>query len=252
MKTNMLFVCEYCDKKLGSKRTVKMHINNLHQQDPENPLMYHSILVSPKDVNNLLGRLSRDQAADTPIIPKVPEGNVDSGNLERVTGNHPENVCGSDVNHKNVITVDTEENVLSVEPSENVSTTPSVQVKNSTLIPLEKVSVDPCKKKPKRVKKVKVKKEQTPCYDYRRLANIFNTPELVDITSSEESEPSSSHLAPTTGQDEDTSSSGRGRTKFKVPYKRPRGKCADWEHCINCSLDSDCGDCRHCLDKSLR
>ena len=44
-------------------------------------------------------------------------------------------------------------------------------------------------------------------------------------------------------------------TRF-VPYskssKRPRGKCSTWESCPNCSIESDCGECRNCLDKSLQ
>ena len=55
MKTNQLYVCQFCDKRLGSKRTVRGHISNIHKVDPDTaPLMYHVILVSPKVVNNLL------------------------------------------------------------------------------------------------------------------------------------------------------------------------------------------------------
>ena len=44
-----LYVCQFCDKKLGSKRTVR-----LHKVDPDNPIRYHIILVSPRLVTNLL------------------------------------------------------------------------------------------------------------------------------------------------------------------------------------------------------
>ena len=55
MKTNTLYVCQFCDKKLGSKRTVRLHISNIHKVvDPDNPIMYHMILVSPRIVTNLL------------------------------------------------------------------------------------------------------------------------------------------------------------------------------------------------------
>ena len=46
------------------------------------------------------------------------------------------------------------------------------------------------------------------------------------------------------------------RTTFTVPYKGkgkvPRGKCRNWENCPNCSLLVDCGQCRNCVDKSLK
>ena len=57
MKTNILFVCQICEKHLSSKRTVRLHISNLHKADPDNPLMYHSILASPKEVSKLLKKL---------------------------------------------------------------------------------------------------------------------------------------------------------------------------------------------------
>ena len=314
-----------------------MHISNLHKQDPENPLMYHSILVSPKEVNNLLGRFSQAQTKTETLKVMNLDINFNSGNLmrdslEKVTSVDPENESSSvnhenefsSVNHEKVIRVDTDENVLSVDPA-NVTSSTSVKVISSSG-PLEiEVGVDPPKNKPKkRTKKVKVKKEPIPCYDYRRLANYFNKPELVEKPNSKEStkisssdlveesakvvihpvnseqpdnlnlnyqeqvglsvnkprscvnsqdlvnslnqnldgsvdfsssEPSSSHLStsPSTEQDEYRDTSGPGRIKFKVPYnKRPRGKCADWENCLNCSLESDCGYCRNCLDKSLQ
>ena len=54
MKTNILFVCLYCDKTLGSKRTVRMHITNLHKANPDSPLMFQQILVSPTNVKKIL------------------------------------------------------------------------------------------------------------------------------------------------------------------------------------------------------
>ena len=54
MKTNILWRCQYCDKILGRKRTVLMHISNIHKADGENPVMYSPMTVSPKDVDSLL------------------------------------------------------------------------------------------------------------------------------------------------------------------------------------------------------
>ena len=41
--------------------------------------------------------------------------------------------------------------------------------------------------------------------------------------------------------------------KLKTTSKKaPRGKCSDWENCVQCSSSEDCGLCPNCLNKSLR
>ena len=35
-----------------------MHIKNIHKEDPENPVKYDQILVSPKEVNKLLDKIN--------------------------------------------------------------------------------------------------------------------------------------------------------------------------------------------------
>ena len=41
--------------------------------------------------------------------------------------------------------------------------------------------------------------------------------------------------------------------KHKTASKKaPRGKCSDWEDCIQCKTNEDCGSCPNCLNKSLR
>ena len=54
MKTNKLFVCQYCDKTLSCKRSVELHINRKHGADT--PVMYQEILADPRDVDTLLGK----------------------------------------------------------------------------------------------------------------------------------------------------------------------------------------------------
>ena len=61
MKTNTLFVCDICQKKLSTRKTVRMHIQNIHKVDPENPVRYHRVLVSPRVVKNFLNRGSSGQ-----------------------------------------------------------------------------------------------------------------------------------------------------------------------------------------------
>ena len=68
MKTNTLYVCQFCDKKLGSKRTVRVHISNIHKVDPDNPIMYHMILVSPRIVTNLLKNLGNKTQRTLKVI----------------------------------------------------------------------------------------------------------------------------------------------------------------------------------------
>ena len=57
MKTNKLFVCDYCGKTLSCEKSVRCHISLKHKADPENPLMFHNILVSPTKVDSLLGKI---------------------------------------------------------------------------------------------------------------------------------------------------------------------------------------------------
>ena len=90
MKTNRLFVCQYRDKNLSSKRTVKMHITSKHNADPDNPQMYHVKLVSPGDVNKLLNRVN---TATEKVTGTATEKVTDTA-TEKVTGPEAEKVTG--------------------------------------------------------------------------------------------------------------------------------------------------------------
>ena len=68
MKTNILFVCQFCEKNLSSKRTVRLHILNLHKADPESPLMYHTILASPKEESKHLNKLPANDIVGGEVI----------------------------------------------------------------------------------------------------------------------------------------------------------------------------------------
>ena len=54
MRTNKLFVCQYCDKTLSCKRSVQCHINIQHGADT--PVMYREIFADLRDVDTLLGK----------------------------------------------------------------------------------------------------------------------------------------------------------------------------------------------------
>ena len=91
MKTNILFVCQFCQKKLSSKRTVRMHIKNLHKEDPENPVKYDQILVSPKEVNKLLtAETAGDgKTSDRVVLAAIPEDFVNVDVIEPVEDIRP-------------------------------------------------------------------------------------------------------------------------------------------------------------------
>ena len=61
MKTNVLWLCQYCDKKLSSKGTVKGHISKQHKADPD--------MDSPKEVTStLLIDQTSDKDAPTNVV----------------------------------------------------------------------------------------------------------------------------------------------------------------------------------------
>jgi hypothetical protein len=121
MKTNILFVCQYCDKKLGSKRTVRMHISNRHNADPDNPVMYEEIFVSPRDVKKLLKGLSPN-----------PEG---EGKI-KVMNLGPEKV--RDDGQEHIINVDTVK-VINVVPEKVINVVPDKVIN----VESEKVTTSP-------------------------------------------------------------------------------------------------------------
>ena len=71
MKTSVLWLCQYCDKKLSSKGTVKGHIIKQHKADPDNPLMFRRVMSSPKVVTStLLIDQPSDKDAPTNVVAK--------------------------------------------------------------------------------------------------------------------------------------------------------------------------------------
>ena len=54
LRTNKLFVCQYCDKTLSCKRSVQCHTKVEHGADT--PVMYREIFADPRDVDSLLGK----------------------------------------------------------------------------------------------------------------------------------------------------------------------------------------------------
>ena len=61
-----------------------MHIQHIHRVDPENPVRYHRVLVSPRVVNNFLNRgtsgqvkvLNSDKVVKQSDKPINPPGEV--------------------------------------------------------------------------------------------------------------------------------------------------------------------------------
>ena len=71
MKTNVFWLCQYCDKKMSSKGTVKGHISKQHKADPDNPLMFRRVMASPKEVTStLLIDQTSDKDAPTKVVSK--------------------------------------------------------------------------------------------------------------------------------------------------------------------------------------
>ena len=143
--------------------------------------------------------------------------------------------------------------------------------------------------------------KKKPCYDFKRLGNIFSNPDKVEdirmpsrstISSVESNDSAAVPLPPAVVDDKNSSfrqsnnethsTSARFHTPFAHPrtgsmsnenkptnvndpkgtsskkiktsvqQSTPRGKCVDWQYCVQCSINEDCGKCSNCLDKSLR
>ena len=159
-----MFVCLYCDKTLGSKRTVRMHITNLHKANPDStPLMYQQILVSPTNVKKIL--------SGTKSGIKVI--NVDPVNVAVAhAGQSGVNDAGSEPPPGQDSTGS--ENVSNLEPEQVIQFAPGV----GTSAPPPAHSNGQNKLKKKRKSKVVKVKEKTPGYDFRRLASLFSLPEF--------------------------------------------------------------------------
>ena len=153
MKTNRIFVCQYCDKNLSSKRTVKMHITNQHKADPDNPPMYHVRLVSPGEVNKMLNRVNTgtENVKNTAVenVPVTAAENVKDNGTENVTETATEKVIGPETETDEIVEHGADQ------VTDNLIN-PGI-VTNTTRINLGKV-------KPKKTKKpklkVKLKKEK--------------------------------------------------------------------------------------------
>ena len=173
MKTNRIFVCQYCDKNLSSKRTVKMHITNQHKADPDNPPMYHVRLVSPGEVNKMLNRVNTgtENVKNTAVenVPVTAAENVKDNGTENVTETATEKVIGPETETDEI-----------VEHGADQVTDNLINhgiVTNTTRIDLGKVKPKKTKK-PKLKVKLKKEKDNNSCYDFKRLSNHFSKPDL--------------------------------------------------------------------------
>ena len=306
MKTNILWRCQYCDKILGRKRTVLMHISNIHKADGENPVMYSPMTVSPKDVESLLKpKTVKSELKVTKSVSHVPHQTPEpqqtqepqqtpepQQNQEPLQNQTPQQTQKSQETPEPQL-IPSLQQTMEPQLTPNLEATKSKKAK----VIAQKVKSEKPKLKSEKPKakseKPKVKSEKPKAesvrsaYDFKRLVVHFDNPELVENakpSSRKESDPRNSHVPeqqPTISNSEsfptgesnarrksaDSESTGSDMDKepsympkkqtrsniFTVPYKKPpRGKCPNWENCPNCSLVADCGQCRHCVDKSLR
>ena len=127
-----------------------MHIKNIHKEDPENPVKYDQILVSPKEVNKLL---TAETAGDGKTSGRV------------VLAAISEDFVNVDV----------------IEPVEDIR--PAIaEPDTGQLIDINVSGPKTGNLKVKHPKKSKVKakkKDKVACYDFRRLSNLFNNPEFA-------------------------------------------------------------------------
>ena len=303
MKTNILWRCQYCDKILGRKRTVLMHISNIHKADGENPVMYSPMTVSPKDVDSLLRPKtvkSESKVKVNGVSTSQTSELLQNEELQQTHIPEPEQTPEPQQNPKPQQTPEPQQNPVpqqTPEPQQNpeLQQNPEPQIirKPEPIKSKKGKVIDPkvISKKPKvKSKKPKVESVKS-TYDFKKLVLHFDNPELVEnakLNSRRESDSRNSQIGAgpsdssnqsdsltsqysngseqpqttannktfPTGADKEPGYVSKKPTRsatFTVPYKKPpRGKCTNWENCPNCSLLVDCGQCRNCVDKSLK
>ena len=297
MKTNTLFVCDYCGKTLSCEKSVRCHISLKHKADPENPLMFHDILVSPTKVDSLLGKIKgkkvpRKIAAETEnrAGQAVTEHTAGLAVIEHTAGlTVTEHTAGLAVSEHTAGIAVTEhtaglavtehtaglavtEHTAGLAVTEHtagqqvVTGIRDIQDQEVTELKDRQGVTEPKSRQEvtvtgqhvgtKETHKNKVGKKKFSSYNYRKLANQFSLPapredplpppqpsNLLDIDIQVEESPSITQ-----------SEKLPKRRQFQVPFKRkpPRGKCSNWLSCVNCSRDTDCEECKFCLNPNLK
>ena len=289
MRTNKLFVCQYCDKTLSCKRSVELHINSKHGADT--PVMYREMLADPKDVDSLLGKKKvKNVKCINPVeevkvvelncpepvlkvieVPNCPGVTELASSQEIPELSVNQEVTGVDIGQE-VAGLGTSQHEGEFVSGQDVADPRSGQVVTSDNI-----------KTKKNLKKKSDKKEKCSSYDFRRLSNQFSLPAPAKVQISPDKnhhiqDGENSCKGFSVGQFGDQSLGGDGdypqrdsppkqqdhpldspdksisRLRFKVPYRKKttRGKCQDWTNCENCSRVDDCKECKYCLNPHLK
>ena len=197
MKTNVLWKCHYCDKTLCAKRNVLLHISVIHKQDGNNPVMYSKVMVSPKDVKSFLKSTSispeslPSDSTQTHLPTGTPESLPDASTQTHLPSGTPESLPG-DSTQGHLTTTGIPESLIGDSTQTHLPTgAPKSLADDSThghltigtthenIQPLPKVKKLNGKKKISKDSK-KPKSKQT-CYDFKRLANLFNTDLVEDL-----------------------------------------------------------------------
>ena len=194
MKTNVLWKCHYCDKTLCAKRNVLLHISVIHKQDGNNPVMYSKVMVSPKDVKSFLktSAISPESlpsdSTQTHLTSGTPESLPGDSTQTHLTTGTPESLPGDST--QTHLTTSIPESLPGASTHNQLPTdTPESLPGDSTQGHLTTGTAHENNHPPPKVKKLngkkkiskdskKPKSKQT-CYDFKRLANIFNT-DLVE------------------------------------------------------------------------
>ena len=230
MRTNKLFVCQYCDKTLSSKRSVQCHINVQHGAD--NPVMYREILADPKDVDTLLGKNKtktvkcinpvKEVKVVKEICPEpvlnVTELTTGPGVTELSSGhevaevNDNQKLTALSVVHE-VKDLGTSQEGTELRSSQDLTESSSGQevteMRSGRVVtePRSGLVVTVAKSKPnKNLQNQSAKKEKVSSYDFRKLSNVFSLPVPAQIhLSSNENQ---------YGQDGERSSAGNPSEQF--------------------------------------
>ena len=282
MKTNKLFVCDYCGKNLSCEKSVKCHISLKHKADPENPIMFHDILVSPTEVDSLLGKIKSKKVPRKIAAEKEPRTLDGAGSfVMEMTGQEKTNsringdtgIIGapstgdhsSELRERQAVTepqagqavTESRDRQAVTETRDRQEVTEPNSWKEVTES-RDRIAVTEQIVGAKKTHKSKVEKRKFSSYNYRKLANQFSLPAPAP-REDPSPPPQPSNQLDTGIQLEESPSISHSeklpeRRHFQVPYKRkpPRGKCSNWLSCTNCSRDTDCGECKFCLQPYLK
>ena len=283
MRTNKLFVCQYCVKTLSCKRSVQCHTKVEHGADT--PVMYREIFADPRDVDSLLGKNRAknmkciNSVKDTKVVKVIYPDPVHKV-TELVTGLGATELSSDQevakIDNQEVRELDINQEVAELATSQEVTEFGSGQEVTEFRSGLV-VTADKSKSRNK-LKNKSDKKEKISSYDFRKLSNVFSLPVPAQVQVSSHQNQYVKHGEKSSmdirvEQFGDQSLGGdypqkdspqiqldqaihihNKSLRFKVPYSKKtlRGKCRDWINCENCSRVADCKECKFCLNSHLK